>query len=329
MQGKIALEEHFSTEEFLEDIKPYFVREGKWEEGKATICDISGKRLEEMDANGIEYNILSLSSPTIQGICSTADAIVAAKNINDYLAQQIQPLPRRLGGFAALPTQDPEASILELQRCVKDFNFKGALVNGFCTIDDPENAIYLDDPRYLPFWEEVEKLGVPIYLHPRMSVPSVRKKEYAGHDWMISAAWGFHVETATHCLRLMASGLFDRFPKLQIVIGHMGELLPFQIWRICNRVDSHKRDCKAEKTFTHYLENNFHITTSGNCSTPALLCTMLETGADRIMFSTDYPYETMSQAANWFDNLPVSNNDKLKMGRTNAQKLFHLEFLDD
>lgn len=328
MIGKIALEEHFATEEFLEDIKPYFIREGVWEQSRDAICDITGKRLEEMDANGIEYTILSLSAPTIQGMCDTAAAIDAARRINDYLAEKIKDYPHRFGAFAALPTQDPDASITELRRCVNELGFVGALVNGFCTPDDPENCIYLDDERYLPFWAEVEKLGVPVYLHPRMSVPSVRKKEYAGHDWMVSAAWGFHVETGTHCLRLMASGLFDKFPKLQIVIGHMGELLPFQIWRICNRVDSHKRDCKAEKTFKHYLENNFHITTSGNCSTPALLCTMLETGTDRIMFSTDYPYETMSQAANWFDNLPVSNNDKLKMGRTNAQKLFGLEFLD-
>ena len=329
MKGKIALEEHFATEEFLEDIKPYFIREGVWEQSRDAICDITGKRLAEMDANGIEYTILSLSAPTIQGMCDTEKAIDAARRINDYLAEQIKDYPKRFGAFAALPTQDPDASIAELRRCVNELGFVGALVNGLCTIDDPENCVYLDDPRYLPFWAEVEKLGVPIYLHPRMSVPSVRKKEYAGHDWMVSAAWGFHVETGTHCLRLMASGLFDKFPKLQIVIGHMGELLPFQIWRICNRVDSHKRDCKAEKTFTHYLENNFHITTSGNCSTPALLCTMMECSSDRIMFSTDYPYETVSQAAEWFDNLPFSNHDKLKMGRTNAQKLFHLEFLDD
>ena len=178
MNGKIALEEHFATEEFLSDIKPYFVREGKLEEGMATICDISGKRLQEMDENGIAYTILSLSSPAIQGMCDTRKAIVSARNINDYLAEKIHPLPNRFGAFAALPTQDPDASIQELQRCVRELGFKGALVNGYCNIDDPDVPVYLDDPRYLPFWAEVEKLGVPVYLHPRMSVPSVLKKEY-------------------------------------------------------------------------------------------------------------------------------------------------------
>ena len=324
MRGKIALEEHFATEEFLEDVKPYFIREGTWENARDTIVDISGKRLELMDEAGIEKTILSLSSPAIQGILDPEKAIDAAKRINEYIALKIRDHSDRFAAFASVPTQDPEEAIRELQRSVKEYGFKGALINGFYQIGDVENIIYLDDPRYLPFWEEVEKIGVPIYIHPRPTVPSIVRAEYEGHYWMQNAAWGWHTQTGTHCLRLIGSGLFDRFPNLQIIIGHMGELLPYMIWRTTNRVSSHKRDCKAELPINQYLQKNFYITTSGHCSTPALMCAMMEMSTDRIMFSTDYPYDTMKQAADWFDNIPFSDNDKAKMGRTNAEKLFRL-----
>lgn len=325
MQGKIALEEHFSNEEFLGDIKQYFVREGKWDKGSCNILDITGRRLEDMDKNGIELTILSLSSPAVQAVLDPKEAVEKAIAVNDYIAEAIRDYKHRFASFCALPTQDPEASIKELHRCMKDLGMKGALINGFCQIGDVENCVYLDQPQYEDFWTEVEKLDAPIYLHPRMAAPSVMNKMYAGNNWMVSAAWGFHVETATHCLRLIASGLFDRHPNLKIVIGHMGELLPFQIWRITNRVNGAPRDTKCVKPFSYYLHNNFHITTSGNCSMPALTCAMMEMGCDRIMFSTDYPYETMQQAAEWFDNMPVAEYDRLKMGRLNAMKLFHLE----
>ena len=324
MKGKIALEEHFATEEFLEDVKPYFIREGTWESARDTIVDISGKRLELMEEAGIEKTILSLSSPAIQGYLEPADAIDAARRVNEYIATKIRDHRDHFDSFAAIPTQDPEAAAEELERCVKDYDFKGALVNGFCTIGDPNKPTYLDDERYIPFWAKVAELDVPIYLHPRPTLDCIKNAEFAGHYWMQNAAWGWHVQTGTHVLRLIGSGLFDRFPSLQLVIGHMGELLPFFIWRTTNRTNTHKRDCKAELPINQYLQRNINITTSGNCSTPALTCAIMEMGTDRIMFSTDYPYETMKQAADWFDNIPFCDNDKMRMGRTNAMKLFKL-----
>lgn len=323
---KIALEEHFATEEFMEDVKPWFIKEGPevWERAKATITDISGKRLELMDEAGIEKTILSLSSPTIQCILDPAKAIDSAKRVNEYLADSIRDHKDRFEAFAALPTQSPEAAIEELHRCIEEYGFKGALINGFCQIGDPDVPVYLDDPRYIPFWEEVEKTGYPVYLHPRTTVEPVRKAEFDGQTWMATAAWGWHCQTGTQVLRLIGSGIFDRCPNLQLVIGHMGELLPMFLWRTTNRVSTHKRECKAELPINQYFLRNITITTSANCSTPALMCAMMEMSTDRIMFSTDYPYDSMKQSADWFDNIPFSDLDKAKMGYENAKRLFRL-----
>lgn len=324
MNNKIALEEHFATEEFLEDVKPYFIREGTWEINRDTIVDITGKRLEIMDAAGIEMTILSLSSPAIQGFRKLDDAISAARRINDYLYNVIRDHRDRFAAFAAVPTQDAQAAIDELTRCVKEYDFKGALINGWCMPEGEDEPVYLDDERYLPFWAAVEELGVPIYLHPRPTSKEVANFEFKNHYWMQNAAWGWHMQTGTHVLRLIGSGLFDKYPKLKLVIGHMGEGLPYMLWRTNNRVATHKRDCKAEKPIPYYFNNNIWITTSAHCSTPALTCAMMEMSSDRIMFSTDYPYDTMEQSAEWFDNIPFSETDKEKMGRLNAKNLFNL-----
>ncbi|MCL2103263.1 MAG: amidohydrolase family protein [Syntrophorhabdaceae bacterium] len=326
MQGKIVLEEHFATEEFLEDAKPWFIQEGPkvWEQARDAICDITGKRLELMDQAGIEKAVLSLTSPAIQGILDIDKAIDAAKRVNEYIANKIRDHKDRFECFAALPTQDPAAAAKELRRCMEEYGFKGALINAFCQIGDPNVPVYLDDQRYIDFWGEVAKLDVPIYIHPRPTIDSVRKAEFQGQTWMATAGWGWHVQLGTQILRLIASGIFDRYPSLQIVIGHMGELLPMFMWRTTNRERSHKRECKAERLIREYFERNINITTSGNCSTPALMCAVMEMGTDRIMFSTDYPYETMKQNADWFDNIPFSCNDKLKMGRANAERLLKL-----
>lgn len=326
MQGKIALEEHFTTDEYLEAVKPWFICDGpeQWEKAKTEMSDITDLRLRLMDEAGIEKTILSLTSPTIQAILDVDKAISAAKRANDYIAGTIRDYKSRFESLAAVPTQDPDAAARELHRCIDEYGFKGALINGFCQIGDPNVPIYLDDPRYIDFWGEVSKMDVPIYIHPRTTIDAILKAEYEGHDWLARAAWGWHTQTGTHVLRLIGSGLFDRYPNLQIVIGHMGEMLPMFLWRTNNRVLSHKRDCKAERPIREYFERNINITTSGHCSTPALMCAVMEMGTDRIMFSTDYPYETMKQNSDWFDNIPFSYNDKLKMGRTNAERLFKL-----
>ena len=164
--------------------------------------------------------------------------------------------------------QEPEAAILEAQRCVADLGFVGALVNGFSQVGDEETVVYLDDARYDAFWAEFAKLERPFYLHPRDPLAS-RSRIYEGHPWLLGSAWAFGVETATHALRLMGSGLFDRHPELQVILGHHGEGLPFLIWRVDHRVATAPRGLAIKKSFQDYFRQNFYITTSGSFRTQA------------------------------------------------------------
>jgi predicted TIM-barrel fold metal-dependent hydrolase len=326
MKGKIGLEEHFSITDTLGDSQQYFTPD-KWPEFKYRLLDIHERRLAEMDENEIEFAVISLNSPAIQAILNPQQAIDMAKRANDFLAEQIAKQPKRFAGFAALPMQNPDAAIAELQRTVKDYGFKGALVNGFTQLDVDDSSVYYDLPQYEPFWAEMEKLDLPFYMHPRSPLPSQRRI-YEGHRWLIGAAWGFGVETATHSLRLMGSGLFDKYPKLKIILGHLGEMLPNSIWRTSHRISIAPRGVKSQKPFYYYLQNNFYVTTSGNFHLPTMLAAMLEMGSDRVLFSTDYPFEQMSEASTWFDAAEISDIEREKIGRLNAKKLFKLDFLD-
>jgi 2,3-dihydroxybenzoate decarboxylase len=208
---------------------------------------------------------------------------------------------------------------------VKELGFKGALVNGFSQVNEMNSMVYLDDPRYAGFWAELEKLDVPFYLHPRNPLPSAAQI-YEGHPWLLGPTWAFAQETAVHALRLMCSGLFDRHPKLQIVLGHMAEGLPYAIWRCDNRNAWTKNPPRypAKKKLAEYLQQNFHMTTSGAFRTQTLIDAILEVGSDRIMFSTDWPFENVDHAAIWFDAATISEADRMKIGRTNAIRLFKL-----
>ncbi len=326
MKGKIGLEEHFAVLGTVVDSEKYFAKE-IWPEFKYRLMDIHERRLNEMDENDIEFNVLSLNSPAIQAVYDPKKAIEMAKWANDFLAEQIAKNPKRFAGLAALPMQDPDAATAELIRTVKDYGFKGALVNGYSQIETEENSIYYDLPQFWPFWAEMEKLDVPFYLHPRSPLPS-QQKSLEGHRWLIGAAWGFTVETATHALRLMGSGLFDAYPKLNIILGHLGETLPAHIWRTSNRLRQAPRGVKSKRPFSEYLQKNFYVTTSGNFHLPTMLLALMEMGSDRIMFSTDYPFETMKQASEWFDAVEIGEVEREKIGRKNAKKLFKLDFLD-
>ena len=325
MQGKIGLEEHFAIPETLGDSR-VFVADNIWAELQSRLLDIQQRRLAEMDRHGMQMMILSLNAPTIQAIHETGRAVETARRANDFLAKEVAKRPDRFQGLAALPMQDPEAATRELIRCVKELGFRGALVNGFSQIDDPDSMVYLDDARYAAFWAECEKLDVPFYLHPRNPLPGAAQI-YEGHPWLLGPTWAFAQETAVHALRLMASGLFDRHPRLQIILGHLGEGLPFSIWRVDNRNAWTRTPPRypAKKKLGEYFQQNFHLTTSGNFRTPALVNAMLEIGADRILFSTDWPFENVDHAASWFDACAISEADRLKIGRTNAAKLFKLE----
>ncbi len=325
MEGKIALEEHYAIDETLMD-SGGFLPDHTWTELSARLLDVEGRRLEEMDRNGVEMMILSLNAPAVQAIPDRQRAADTARKSNDALAEWVRRHPGRFRGFAALPLQDVDLACTELERCVKALGFVGALVNGFSQIDDPDTAFYYDLPQFRPFWQVVAELDVPFYLHPRNPLPSMARI-YDGHPWLMGPTWAFGQETAVHALRLMASGLFDEHPGLQIVLGHMGEGLPFSIWRCDNRnawTDT-PAAYPAKRKFAEYLQDNFHVTTSGNFRTQALVNAMLEIGADRIMFSADWPFENVDHAADWFDSCTISEADRRKIGRLNALRLFGID----
>jgi len=325
MQGKIALEEHFAIAETLMESKP-FVPADHWPELEHRLTDIQDTRLRLMDQHGIEMMLLSLNAPTVQAVTETRRAVEMARRANEVLADEIAKRPQRFQGLAALPLQDPELAIRELVRCVKELGFVGVLANGFSQCSDPAALLYYDLPQYWPFWAEVERLDVPFYLHPRNPLPQ-DARIYQGAEWLIGPTWAFGQETAVHALRLMGSGLFDKHPRLQIVIGHMGEGVPFNLWRVDNRNAWVKtpRAHRGKRAIADYFNENFHITVSGNFCTQALLATMSVVGAGRIMFSTDWPFENVDHAADWFDRTPIAPADRQRIGRTNAVELFKLD----
>jgi len=321
MQGKIAVEEHFGLAETA--AKSVRIPESRyWAEIQGKLVDLFDRRLAEMDACGIEREVLSLNANGIQEVPDTAAAVDLAKRCNDALAQAVSKEPRRFAALAALPMQDGQAAAAELRRCVRDLKFKGALVNGFSQIGAADSAVYYDLPQYRPFWAEVERLGVPFYLHPRYSLPS-RRQRYEGHPWLIGSPWDFAEETAIHALRLMGCGLFDEFPKLQIVLGHLGERIPYDLWRLDHRLKM-LPGRPAKRTMAEYFRNNFYVTTSGNFCTQSLILAILTVGADRVLFAVDYPFEDHAQAATWFDAAEIAEADRLKIGRGNAEVLFGL-----
>lgn len=322
MQNKIALEEHFAIEETLGDAQQ-FVPGGYWSNLRARLVDFDRQRLRDMDEHGIERMIVSLNAPAIQAIADVRRAIETARKANDALAEHVARRTDRFSGFAALPMQDPDAAIAEMRRSVKDLGFKGALVNGFSQRHTEDTALFYDAPEYGPFWAEVERLEVPLYLHPREPLPSQRRV-YEGHPWLLGPVWSFAAETSVHALRLMASGLFDRYPKLQMILGHLGEGLPASIWRADHRIKKYPHGIPARKPLAEYLRANFYLTTSGNFRTQTLIGAILEVGADRILFSVDYPFEEVADAAEWFDKASISESDRLKIGHLNAAELFKL-----
>jgi 2,3-dihydroxybenzoate decarboxylase len=320
MQGKIAIEEHFAIPATTASSVRY--PGVYWSGLQAKLLDLHDQRLAEMDRTGIEIEIISLNSNAIQGIPDIAKAVEVAREANDALAETIAKRPDRFAGFAALPMQDPQAAAAELQRCVRELKFKGALVNGFSQVGAADSAVYYDVPQYRPFWAEVERLGVPFYLHPRDQLPS-RRHAYEGHPWLIGSPWGFAEETAIHALRLMGSGLFDQYPKLQILLGHLGERIPYDLWRLDHRL-AKVPNRPAKQTMREYFRKNFHVTTSGNFCTPTLIHAILTLGADRVLFAVDYPFEDHAQACAWFDAAEIAEPDRMKIGRGNAKALFGL-----
>ena len=314
--NKIALEEHFLTPAMEEYWAPTVVHIDPAIYGRlhARLVDFGGSRLEAMDRAGIERSVLSLTCPGVQREPDAAVARRRASEANDALAREIEKRPGRYSGFAHLALQDPAAAGGELARCVRDLGFCGALINGHT------NGEYLDDPKFYPFWERVEEIGAPIYLHPAdplSSYPAI-----AGCDALKRAMWEWGVETGSHALRLLFGGVFDRFPGVMLVLGHLGETLPYLLWRF----DSMARiyGLKLKKCPSEYIREHIFVTTSGMFSAEPLACAMGALGASRVMFSVDYPYESADEAANFIENVPLGEQERRDVGYGNAERLLGL-----
>jgi gamma-resorcylate decarboxylase len=326
MLGKIALEEHWESPDF-DAAGVHNFTNPEYFEGVQHRLENIDIRIEDMDRNGIDIYILSLTQPGIEGIPNAAKAVDMAKRMNDYAATKlVGKYPKRLRAFACVPLQNPKQAAAELDRAVKELGFVGALINGYSNIGNENTAQYLDEPQVDVFWEKVEELDVPVYLHPRIPLPNQRRI-YEGYDGLLGSAWGFGVETATHVVRMMLSGLFDRRPSLKLIVGHLGEAMPFTLPRLDHRLRHQRSDNQGphKRKPTEYLRTNIYVTTSGVFRSQTLLSALLEIGSDRVLFSVDSPYEDADELTPWFDNCPISDADRQKIGRDNSFKLFRLD----
>jgi predicted TIM-barrel fold metal-dependent hydrolase len=320
----VTLEEHFVTESFLRATgalgnsspSPLAALHPK-------LLDLGAGRIAAMDEAGVDFQVLSLASMGFDAL-DTATATALAHDVNDELAEAIRANPSRLGGFAMLALKDPASAAAELERCCTRLGFHGAMVDG--TTD----GLFLDDPRFLPVFEAAEKLGVPIYLHPAPPPETVQKAYFSGLPgdvgFLLSiAGWGWHAETGLHTLRLIASGLFDRVPDLQLIIGHMGEGLPYALARssaVLSRSGINLRQPVAD-----YFKSNIYVTTSGYFSLPPLRCALDVVGIDRMMFSVDYPFSPNTHGRAYLNEVEktLSAEDFAKLCHGNADRVLLLK----
>jgi len=279
--------------------------------------DLGTLRLREMDEAGIDFQVLSHSIPGLQGV-DAATGVPLARRVNDRLAEAVRAHPDRFAAFAALPTADPRAAADELERTVTRLGFKGAMINGLTS------GVFHDGERFWPIYERAAALDVPIYIHPALPQQAVVEAYYKDyvqkHPGLLRAGWGFTVETATQGIRFVLSGVFGAYPGLKVILGHMGEGLPFYLWRISHGL----RASMNAKTFREVFCEHFYITTSGFFSDPALICCMMEMGIDRILFSVDYPFADNPPATEWTETLPICAEDKEKLLSGNARRLLKL-----
>ncbi len=313
----IALEEHYFDPEVA----------GHYQEGgpearlpalRERLFDVGELRIKEMDEAGIDVQVLSHGAPATQRM-DAATAIPLARGANDRLHETIKNSKKRFEGFAALPTADPKAAADELERAVTKLGFKGAMIHGLA------NGLFLDDKRFWPIFERAQALDVPLYMHPAIPHPAVVDAYYKDYlkefPGLLTAAWGFTVETATQAIRMVLSGLFEAHPRLKIILGHLGEGLPFSLWRIDMAL---QRQGNRSTPFRDCFREHFWITTSGNFSTPALLCCVMELGADRILFSVDYPFVLNPPGIRWMQDIPLGPEDRAKILSGNARKLLRI-----
>jgi len=311
----IALEEHYCDPELADH---FLGGDALAAPLRKRLFDIDDARIREMDEAGIDMQVLSHQAPATQKM-DPATAVRLARLANDRLQKVVEAHPTRFAAFATLPTPDPEAAAAELERAVRVHGFKGAMIHGLT------NGSFLDEKRFWPVLAQAEALDVPIYLHPSVPNEVVTKTYYepygAEFPMLLRAGWGFTVETATQAIRLVLSGALEAHPRLKLILGHMGEALPFLLWRTDQALS---REGNRPLSFRSLFAKHFWLTTSGNFSDPALLCTMMEVGADRIMFSVDWPFVGNRPGVEWLQSAPISSDDRAKIFAGNAQRLLNL-----
>lgn len=304
----IALEEHF-TSPMLRAL-----RGEKDTPVQRKLDDLGERRIREMDEAGIDLQIISENNPATQNL-DAETAVRLARASNDVLYEAVRRHPNRFAGFATLPTPDPKAAADELERAVSKFGFKGAMIMGLT------HGRFMDDKQFRPIFERAVSLDVPVYIHPTPPLPAVQEAYFKEYPVLAVAPLGFTLETLTHTFRLVVSGLFDEFPSLKIIVGHLGETAPFLLWRTDNILGERAPMARA---FADYYREHFWLTTSGAFSDSALTCAITEMGADRILFSVDWPFMDNCAGRTWMDKAPVSDHDRTLIFGANARKLLKL-----
>jgi predicted TIM-barrel fold metal-dependent hydrolase len=313
----IAIEEHFMDRAFAAHLghaamsQPAHIAE--------RLFDLAEIRLREMDEAGIDMQVLSHQSPGSQRLPADM-AVAACRAVNDALAATCAAAPGRFAGFAMLPTTaGAEASADELQRAVEEKGLKGAMIHG------QSAGSFVDLPEYWPIYARAEALGVPVYLHPSLPNKTVTETYYGtyaeSHPAFIRAGWGFGVETGTQAVRMVLSGVFDRHPGLQVILGHLGEAIPFQLARMG---EAFSRPGATTTDFAAVFRQHFHVTTSGFFSDPALRCCIEELGVGRILFAVDWPYVKNRDGVDWLRAFPIEEADRARIFAGNAQALLRL-----
>ncbi len=327
MTKKICVEEHWANQELI-DIRNTWSRKTGFPpsiDPKTTplvfrrLADVDTWRLPLMDESGITMQILGTSSPAIQGIADAPGAISTAKRTNDAMAEVIRSRPGRFAGLASLPTQDPRTAADELERCVAQLGYKGAMIQGHT------NGEYLDGQKYLVLWERAAALDAPIYLH--VAEPSAEaRKIYEGRPELLGPGWSWVVETATHALRIIGAGVFDDVPEATLILGHLGEGLPFFLGRFDEGYGMAFKSRPLKKPFSEYIKQNILVTTSGKYKPEALSCTIAAMGADRVLFAADYPWVTPKEAVEHVERTPMNDEDREKIYHLNAERVFKVSF---
>lgn len=317
--GKIALEEHFLPEDFMDYWLPSVagLPQGAIDRLRNALIDTGDARIEMMDRNGVDISVLSVAGPGAQCEQDTSVALRRARESNDLLAEKIARHPTRYRGFAHLCMQDPAEDAKELERCVKQLGFVGALING------QTRGRYLDEDYFAPLWEVSQALKAPLYLHP--GDPEETYAALRGQLQLRRPAWEWTVETATHALRMVFNGTFERFPHARLILGHMGETIPYGLWRFDSRAAFNASPTARKHPPSYYIKRNLAVTISGVNSLEPLNCALGALGTDKVMFAADYPFEDTKDASEFIDNAAISDDLRRKVCSQNAAALLGIK----